>query len=202
MSALSVLSFAGAFFSTRLSFCQTNKASRFPSELHFSKLLFSKSFINLAADGLGGPGLPPSAGVYGIRYAWNTFDLTEGFSHVFPTVTKVCGFKQILWVCARLLVCTSCAVSVCVRAARRCVTDLKYSPIICRGMWSPEMERGEGQRKMRNNDERMRGNNNWSLGQRWRVPAVLGGPLNKENRPSLLCGKHFTFWLWSLKISY
>lgn len=39
------------------------------------------------------------------------------------------------------------------------MTDLKYSPIICCGMSSPEMvKRGrEDQRKMRNRDERIEG---------------------------------------------
>lgn len=39
------------------------------------------------------------------------------------------------------------------------MTDLKYSPVICSGMSSPEMEkRGrEGQTQMRNIDERIEG---------------------------------------------
>lgn len=98
-------------FSSPSSFCQTNKAPRFPSELHFSDFSSEekKTIINLAAERLGAPAFPPSAGVYGIRYAWNTFHLTEGFSHVFPTVTKVCGFKQILRACVSL--CADACVS-------------------------------------------------------------------------------------------
>lgn len=79
------------------------------------RLFFSKEKLyQFGCGGAGGPGLPPSAGVYGIRYAWKTLHLTEGFSHVFSTVTKVCGFKQILRVSVRLVMCTSCTVCLCV----------------------------------------------------------------------------------------
>lgn len=43
--------------------------------------------------------------------------------------------------------------------ARRCMTDLSYSPLIFSGMSSPEMERRgrRGQRKIENRDERKEG---------------------------------------------
>lgn len=88
------------------------------------ELLFSKTLLIWLRTSWG-PWPSLSAAVYGIRYAWNTFDLTEGFSHVFPTVTTVCGFKQILWVCVCVSPCVYAVLYVCI--ARRCMTDLKYS---------------------------------------------------------------------------
>lgn len=54
--AFSILFFPNsAFFSP---FCQTNKSSRFPSELHFSKLLFSKALLIWLQTDLGARAFP------------------------------------------------------------------------------------------------------------------------------------------------
>lgn len=76
---------------------------RIPKWNPLLELLFSNTLLIWLRTGWG-PWPSLLAGVYGMRYAWNTFDLTEGFSHVFPTVTMVCGFKQILWMCVSVCV--------------------------------------------------------------------------------------------------
>lgn len=130
-----------------LSLCQQTKPPDSQVNSTSLKLLFSKTLLIWLWMGWR-PWPSPSACVYGIRYAWNTFDLTEGFSHVLPTVTTVCGFKQILWVCVCLSVCVYTVLYVCV--ARRCMTDLKYS-IICSGMSKPRdgEERGGWETEMK-----------------------------------------------------
>lgn len=100
------------------------------------QLLFSKTLLIRLWMGWG-PWPPPSAGVYAIRYAWNIFDLTERFSHVFPTVITVCGFKHILWVCVCL--CVYAVLYVCV--TRRCMTGLKFYNL----QWNVRAQRWRGE---------------------------------------------------------
>lgn len=110
-----------------------------------------------------GPWPALSAGVYGIRYAWNTSDLTEGFSHVFPTAPLVCGFIQILWVSVCLSLRILCTVRVCCQTMH----DWPKTHTICDGMSGPEMERrgSEADEKQRWKDKGRES----SLGQWWRT---------------------------------
>lgn len=135
------------------------QSSRIPKRAQLLELLFSNTLLIWLQTGWG-PWPSLSAGVYGIRYAWNTFDLTEGFSHVFPTVPMVCGFKQILWVCVCLCVCVYAALYVCV--ARRCMT---WPEILCYNLqWNVRRRDGEERQRVSEADEKQRwkerGNNN------------------------------------------
>lgn len=171
------------------------------SQMNSTSLTFVlKHFINLAADGLG-PWSALSAGVYGIRYAWNTFDLTEGFSHVFPTAPMVCAFKQILWVSVCLSLCTCLTVSMCWQMMHDWPELLLQFAVECEAQrW-----REEGQRQMRNRDERIKGKKTpdskvWDSGG---VPTVLCDPLH-ITQTHLTCSMttlglcfNMTFWLLS-----
>ncbi len=127
----------------------SNKQSRRnPEWTALLELLFSNTLLIWLRTGRG-PWPSLSAAVYGIRYAWNTFDLMEGFSHVFATVTMVCGFKQILWVC--LNVCIRYTVCVCYQRMHDWPEILS-----CNWQWNVELRDGE-EREMRNRDERIEG---------------------------------------------
>lgn len=134
-----------------LSFCQTKPPDS--QESSTSRTFVLKHFINLAADGPGALAFPISWCLWNkicVKYIW--FDW--GVFTCFP------NSPYGLWVQTNIV---SMCVSLCVYMLYcMCVLpddawlDLKYSPIICSGMSSPEMEksvRGRWETEMKGEGE-------------------------------------------------